>query len=118
MFCRRGVTNYTDQLFAPHDSSNTQTSIFFLLQSNHPNEQYFDSKFAALSPVEFEAFDFYADSGPEDDGDNFIAKVQRVDIELLENMKRKFNNHRAKSVQGENVCLRNIVDTCVLSCIN
>jgi hypothetical protein len=60
------------------------------------------SKFAAPSQVEFEAFDFYADSGPEDDGDNFIAKVQRVDIELMENMKRKFYNQRAKSVEGEN----------------
>ena len=58
----------------------------------------FNTIFLILSG--FEEFDFYADSGPEDDGDNIIAKVQRVDIELLENMKRKFHNHRTKSIEG------------------
>ena len=74
--------------------------MFFLIQSNLTNEQSFNSKFFSSSPIVFDTFDFYADSGPQDDGDNFIAKVQRVDIELLENMKRKLSTTRAKKHEG------------------
>ena len=31
----------------------------------------------------YNLFDFYADPGPEEDKDNFIAKVQRGDIVML-----------------------------------
>jgi len=98
------VWNYTLQFFSPHDSSlQDDSSIFFLLQSNLPNELHYTSKFSLPSPIEYKTFDFFADSGPKDDGDNFIAKVQRVDIEMLGNMKRKFYTTRAKKVQGFNV---------------
>ena len=36
--------------------------------------------------VSYQLFDFYTDAGPEYDGDNFVAKVQRRDIGLLGNM--------------------------------
>ena len=35
--------------------------------------------------VSYQLFDFYTDAGPEYDGDNFVAKVQRRDIGLLGN---------------------------------
>ena len=106
-------TAYTDQLFSPHDSSSQPSSVFFLIQSNLTNEQSFNSKFSSSSPIVFDTFDFYADSGPQDDGDNFIAKVQRVDIELLENMKRKLST-RAKKPEGLSDNKINMFDTGVL----
>ena len=36
--------------------------------------------------VSYQLFDFYTDAGPEYDGENFVAKVQRRDIGLLGNM--------------------------------
>ena len=107
-------TAYTDQLFSPHDSSSQPSSVFFLIQSNLTNEQSFNSKFSSSSPIVFDTFDFYADSGPQDDGDNFIAKVQRVDIELLENMKRKLSTTRAKKPEGLYDDKINMFDTGVL----
>lgn len=55
----------------------------FLLQ---PNQELN----ADISFLDCQPFDFYEDAGPENDGDNFIAKIQRLDIKLLENMKKKF----------------------------
>ena len=103
------MTNYTDQLFSPYDSDKQQSSLFFLLQSGSTNEKKFKTIFSSYSPIEYETFDFYEDSGPQDDGDNFIAKVQRVDIELLENLKHKYSR-RAKKLDGK----LNMFGTCVL----
>ena len=100
VFIRSIVTNYTDQLFSPYDTSQHQASLFFLLQSGLTNENSFKTKFAPDSPIQYEAFDFYEDSGPQDDGDNFIAKVQRADIELLEKLKHKFYSRSVKKLEG------------------
>ena len=63
-------------------------STFWLLQSGLPNWKSFAEKFSdsssvtsltkrPLTPIDFQGFDFLQDSGPERDGDNFMAKIQR-----------------------------------------
>ena len=63
-------------------------STFWLLQSGlDPNWKSFSKKFSnssasssstkKLTPIDFQGFDFLQDSGPQGDGDNFMAKIQR-----------------------------------------
>ena len=106
------MTNYTDQLFSPYDSDQQQSSLFFLLQSGATNEKNIKTIFSSYSPIKYDTFDFYEDSGPQEDGDNFIAKVQRVDIELLKTLKHKYSR-RTKKIDGFYAGKLNIFGSCV-----
>ena len=63
----------------------SDSSFHFFLQSGLPAEQRRMSLLNNFQNLSYKMFDFYADAGPQTDGDNFVAKVQRRDIAMLGN---------------------------------
>ena len=61
----------------------SDSSLHFFLQSGLPAEQRRMSLLNNFQNLSYKMFDFYADAGPQTDGDNFVAKVQRRDIAML-----------------------------------
>ena len=65
--------------------NSSDSSLHFFLQSGLPAEQRRMSLLNSFQNLSYRMWDFHADSGPENDGDNFVAKVQRRDIVMLGN---------------------------------
>ena len=81
------------------------SSLDFFLQTGLPAEHRRMSLLNSFQNLSYTMFDFYADAGPETDGDNFVAKVQRRDIAMLGNFVRRlfteYNLLKVKSLYLE-----------------
>jgi len=110
---RQLIGNYTAQFFSPYVAQDFRAgpgSTFWLLQAGLRTDAQFSTKFTrsssfspAPTPIDFQHFDFLEDAGPGADGDNFMAKIQRLDIAMLEAMKVRFYTTKPKTVQGFNL---------------